>query len=814
MRRALQRTDKAPDEQAGAARARILITLAWSTVYLRGRTQALELLEEVRASTTSSRLLGLTHVQEAVIHVTCSDWQGAIRAMDEAEGAFELFTPREQVAALLNRGLAHLSLLHLEPARADLDRAVELSVAERIPEQEFKARHNLGCLEFYAGRFPEAIRLMRAADEMDAPVQRARARHDLALVLLEVGLLDQARTALRSALAEARAEHLRLDEGDIHLDLSRCAVLLEQPAAARAELGAAIAAYRSRGAAQRQRSAALQRAAADVEDGRVPRDLEQVLAPWLHDHPVTPEDRLAVRVRAEAALLRADLATAEQALQRLRTKAPQGVAAAMHDRLLRARFAAARGEAGRARRTVRDALTRLTTTLQPSQSVEVRSALAVHGRRLAAFDLADAMRSGSPRRVFDSVERWRAVSHRLTPVSAELDPRHELLLAELRRARHLLAGSDLPEGTERDRLRERAARLEWQVAQDDWATADGVGEAASDARALRGTSLSEVQPLLASEGVAAVVLFDHDGEQYALHVAGRRPTLHALGPRSHIAALAAQLGRDLRARAFATPNPALANAVPRAVDSSVRALDTALFSSVETQPGIGTVVVPGRTLTSVPWNLLPSLAGRPVTVSPSMSRWASGHRPFTGRPPTTVTALAGPGLAHAGKEVEDVGSVWRNDHALTCRDEATSVDVKVALGSAGLVHIAAHGSHEDQSPFFSSLRMGDGPVFAHELPRPVAAEHVVLSACDVGRSDLRPGDEPLGLTAALLALGARSVVAAVAPVRDDVASRAMVRYHEHLASGQSAAVALADTIVEHTDAGAFCLFGTDWSPTP
>jgi tetratricopeptide (TPR) repeat protein len=734
--------------------------------------------------------------------------------MDEAEGAFDLFTPREQVSALLNRGLAHLSLLHLDPARADLDRAVALSVSAGIPEQEFKARHNLGCLEFYAGRFPEAIRLMRAADEMEAPVQRARARHDLALVLLEVGLLDQARTALRSALAEARAERLRLDEGDIHLDLARCAVLLEQPASARDELGAAIAAYRSRGAAQRQRSAALQRAATEVEDGRMPRDLERVLAPWLHDQPVTPEDRLAVRVQAEAALLRGDLTTAEQALQRLRTRAPQGVAAAMHDRLLRARFAAAHGETARARRTVRGALTRLTTTLQPSQSVEVRSALAVHGRRLAAFDLADAMRSGSPRRVFDSVERWRAVSHRLTPVTAELAPENEALLAELRRARHLLAGSDLPDGTERDRLREKAARLEWKVAQSDWATADGVSEGAPDAHALRGASLPQVQHLLASAGVAAVVLFDHQGEQYALHVAGSRPTLHALGPSSHIAALAAQLGRDLRARAFATPNPALADVGQRAVDASVRALDSALFASVATELAMPTVVVPGRTLTSVPWNLLPSLAGRPVTVSPSMSRWASGHQPESCRPPTTVTALAGPGLAQAPKEVEDVGSVWRNGHALTCRDEATSVDVKAALGRSTLVHIAAHGRHEDQSPFFSSLRMLDGPVFAHELPRPVSAEHVVLSACEVGRSDLRPGDEPLGLTAALLALGARSVVAAVAPVRDDVASRAMVRYHEHLASGQSAAVALADTIAEHADAGAFCLFGTDWSPTP
>jgi tetratricopeptide (TPR) repeat protein len=735
--------------------------------------------------------------------------------MDEAEDSFELFTPREQVAALLNRGLAHLSLLHLEQARTDLDRALELSVVEGIREQEFKARHNLGCLEFYAGRFPEAIRLMREADEMDASVQRARARHDLALVLLEVGLLDQARTALRSALAEARADRLRLDEGDIHLDLARCALLLQQPGSAKAELGAAVAAYRSRGATQRRRSAALQRAAADVEDARVPKNLDQVLAPWLHDdHPVTPEDRLAVRVRAEAALLRGDLTTAEQALLRLRTKAPQGVAAAMHDRLLRARVAAARGEAASARRTVRDALTRLTTTLQPSQSVEVRSALAVHGRRLAAFDLADAMRSGSPRRAFDSVERWRAVSHRLAPVSAELDPRRVELLAELRLIRHVLAGSDFPEGMERNRLREKAVRLEWKVAQADWATADGVDKGAPGRSAVRAAKLSQVQPLLASEGVTAVVLFDHDGEHYALHVRGNRTTLHPLGPSSHIASLAAQLNRDLRARAFAAPDPALATAIQRAVDSSVRLLDTALFASVPAEPGMGLVVIPGRTLTSVPWNLLPSLAGRPVTVSPSMSRWAGGHSPTTGRPPTTVTALAGPGLTHASREVEDVGSVWRNSHPLTCLNGATSVDVKDALASSALVHIAAHGNHEEQSPFFSSLRMGDGPVFAHELPRPLAAQHVVLSACEVGRSDLRPGDEPLGLTAALLALGATSVVAAVAPVRDEVASRAMVRYQEHLASGQSASAALAAAVAEHPAAGAFCLFGTDWSPTP
>jgi hypothetical protein len=41
----------------------------------------------------------------------------------------------------------------------------------------------------------------------------------------------------------------------------------------------------------------------------------------------------------------------------------------------------------------------------------------------------------------------------------------------------------------------------------------------------------------------------------------------------------------------------------------------------------------------------------------------------------------------------------------------------------------------------------------------------------------------------------------------------MVRYQEHLASGQSASAALAAAVAEHPAAGAFCLFGTDWSPT-
>ncbi len=103
--------------------------------------------------------------------------------------------------------------------------------------------------------------------------------------------------------------------------------------------------------------------------------------------------------------------------------------------------------------------------------------------------------------------------------------------------------------------------------------------------------------------------------------------------------------------------------------------------------------------------------------------------------------------------------------------------------------------HQVESPLFSSLVLHDGPVFAHELqPTGVGADHVVLSACEVGSVTFRPGEEQLGMAAAVFSLGARSVVAAVSPVPDDVAGDAMVRHHAALARGRAGDEALAEAI--------------------
>ena len=76
----------------------------------------------------------------------------------------------------------------------------------------------------------------------------------------------------------------------------------------------------------------------------------------------------------------------------------------------------------------------------------------------------------------------------------------------------------------------------------------------------------------------------------------------------------------------------------------------------------------------------------------------------------------------------------------------------------------------------------------------------------------RPGDESLGLTAALLHGGAGSVVAGVARIADAIALTVTAEHHIGLRSGLSPAAALAAAIdrVDVAEAPALVCFGAGW----
>jgi CHAT domain-containing protein len=125
---------------------------------------------------------------------------------------------------------------------------------------------------------------------------------------------------------------------------------------------------------------------------------------------------------------------------------------------------------------------------------------------------------------------------------------------------------------------------------------------------------------------------------------------------------------------------------------------------------------------------------------------------------------------------------------------ARAATLSGSLNRSDLVHIAAHGTFRADNPLFSSLRLVDGPLTVYDLERLSAApRRVVLSACDAGQSLVATGDELMGLSAAMLSLGTRTLVASVAAVSDATTSSMMVDFHRALAAGTAPAEALADT---------------------
>nr|WP_246280807.1 CHAT domain-containing protein [Cellulomonas humilata] len=292
-----------------------------------------------------------------------------------------------------------------------------------------------------------------------------------------------------------------------------------------------------------------------------------------------------------------------------------------------------------------------------------------------------------------------------------------------------------------------------------------------------------------------VVYLQHEGVLRALVLTRTRASLVALGPLGVAHEATSRVRADL---------DVLAGALPAGLDVGVRAArgaDAAALSALVLDPVLSLVgdrdlvVVPTGGLLTVPWAALAATRGRAVTVAVSATSWVDrvGAAPVA---PTGATVLvAGPGTTRGDAEVATVAELVRAAGLVPqvlLGDTATVGRARAALAGAGVVHVAAHGRHEADNPLFSSLELADGPLMGYDLLRlPRPPQLVVLSCCDLGLHDTRPGDESLGTASALLASGARTVVASVAREADEVALPLMVDLHRRLVAGERPAAALA-----------------------
>lgn len=391
--------------------------------------------------------------------------------------------------------------------------------------------------------------------------------------------------------------------------------------------------------------------------------------------------------------------------------------------------------------------------------------------------------------MFAWLERSRAQAFRARPVLPPADPRAAEVLAELRQLSYLIRNAEL-NGFRDPAAITRRAGLQREIRERSW-LASGLGEATEQA------SLAEISAALSESGQVLVSILARDGRLLALVLRQGSVRLTGLGDLEAATEAARRLNADLDTLAGRRLPARLEAVIRESIRHQTQVLTAEIVAPLRSFIGDdGVVLVPAGALASIPWSLLPDLRGRPVTVCPSASAWLAARRrgqaAAAGSRAGPPLLVAGPDLLHAAAEVGAIAKLYPGCRPLVA-EQATVGATLQALDGASLAHLAAHGHHERENVLFSSLDLADGPLMAYDVQQLVAApRHVILSSCDVGRAVVRPGDEILGLTAALLYVGTATVISSVARVADTAATGMMTAYHRLLASGARPAEALAE----------------------
>lgn len=802
------RSDPAP-----ARRAHILVSLAYHVAERRSLAAGLALLAEAEAiPEVPGRIRGLAHSQRGLLYMRAAQFAEALPEFDAALRLLDESEPADVGRVLLNRAMVHEQCRNLSQGRADLTRLLDLARRHDLAVLGAKALNNLGRMALIAGDLPQALRLLDAAAGTLLPLSPAIAATwhlDRAQVLLAAGLVWEADADLARSAELFGVSRIRQGQGEAELARAQVALLDERWSDAERLTRQARRRFHRRGAEVWAMLAEFVFLAAQVGGGRGLRAAVSAAAPLadrLAEAGLDDEARRAALLGATTCLRLDDPAAARAAAgDALRLRRDEPLLTRLQARAVRARLAEAEGRPRQAAAERRAGLRDLHRYQSSLGSLDLQTAVSGYGQNLAEEGLARALSSQGPAAVFGWAEEARALSSRLPTVVPPADPTTARLLQELRQARAELAAQAVA-GTVDPALRSRCGELERLIRQRSW-------HAARPGPTSRPGTLKQVQEQLAPAAGTLILYLIRAGRLHSLVADPRGRAVRELGP----VAPAIELRRRLRADFDILANrnvPELLRAgVQAASQHALSQLDDLLFGPIRRLLCAGPLlVVPPAELRTVPWTLLPTTNGRPLTVVPSATSWLATRARATLPADPGVVLAAGPRIERGAEELRLVADEWQRGSVLTGQ-RATAAEVRAAAGHADVLHVAAHGVHEADNPLFSYLEMADGPLFGHELDLlPRLPTHVVLSACDLGLSETRPGGETLGMTAALLHGGAGSVVAGVAQVADTAACLVGAAHHAGLRRGLDPAAALCAAIASN-DSGVpapLVCFGAGW----
>ncbi len=685
-----------------------------------------------------------------------------------------------------NRSLIHMQRRDLTASAADLEATLSVFAEHGSASDLAEAQHNLGYVALLAGDLVRAMREMAAARPVLAalsPANAAISDTDRAEVLRDAGLVSEAERLLQAAAEAFGADGMPQGRAEAELQLAASLLRHDPPqaekvarAAARrfAKLGATSWALRAEGVRLRARMSGGvmdrsgrivtgdRRRIDDAEVDRVARGLARAGL-----------GNQAASLRLTRELWRTRHGRGGGGMPRLTPTASLDVRLMAHE--VRALRAADAGRSPAAQRHARAGLDELTTWRSSYGSLDLQTSLAMHGHGLMLVGIDAAVRSRRPDAVFEWSERARQLSQQIVPLRPPPDSALAADLAELRMLRADLTGADWLSDP-------RVVALGDRVRQRQWTS---TGAADIEGR----LELSALRDGLDAETAVLSYVYGTDG-LLCLVVTADEATLVDLPEWDRARDALPGLRADLDMTASVRTGP-MAGVIRRSLDGRLADLSRALIEEPlrrATAAGRERLVMttPGM-LAGVPWSMLPALAGRTFTLAGSASRWAR----TTVAPTRSAGFAAGPRVARGVEEVGVAAAAWGTTRPLLA-GEASVDAVSDLAGRVDLLHVAAHGRHAADNPLFSGLELADGVLFGYDIDhiRPVPRT-VILSACEVGRSSVRWGEEAIGMTRAWLHAGVDCVIAAPVVVADDDACELLGAVHTELAAGLAPAVALA-----------------------
>lgn len=685
---------------------------------------------------------------------------------------------------LLNRSLVHMHRRAFTASTADLEQAVTIYEAEGDVAAAAEARHNLGYTALLRGDLVEALELMarsRPVIAASSPEGAAMSDLDRAEVLRDAGLVDEAERLLDSVATTFGAARMRQSQAESEYHLAR-SLVRHDPERAQGVARSAARRFRALGAESwAARSDAIhldaRLAQALAHDRRGGRDAS---LPTAAEFAATvdalstcgfPAEATAVRFSAALAAGRRGDRSSTERLPRLPRDSPTPLRLRASE--VRAALAQAQGRAAEARRHAAHGLDLLSDWQRSFGALDLQVSLAMHGTGLIFRGLEAAGDSRDPAILFDWSERARHLSQQVAPVRPPRDSHLADDLATLRMLRTDLSGTEWTTDPRVRALRDRVRDRQW--------TATGAGDLRPR------VTLDELRASLDPDTAVLSYVFTGASLLCLVTTADASRIVDLDWP--DVKRASDGLRADLDVSAAIRTGP-MAEVVARALDDRMLRLDEALLGPVRTTVGARRLVltVPGL-LAGIPWAMLPTNHARPFTLATSVSRWMQERPAAT--PMRSVGFVGGPRVPRAVEEVHAAASAW-SDPAVLIGENARVDAVTDLAGRVDLLHIAAHGHHAVDNPLFAGFELADGTLFGYDVDLiPHAPETVVLSACELGHSSVRWGEEALGMTRVWLHAGTRSVIAAPAVVSDDIASTLLAAVHVGLSRGDSPAVALA-----------------------